>query len=127
MAEKDMSHYYWAEVVSTTVYIIKRTPTTVVHDMMPLEEKFSWQKTYLGHLKVFGCITYVHVPDELRTKLDPKAEKCVFIGLVSKPCKCCLILAFLIELRSKHSHKKVVNFVKESCLSFHTISIVGMK
>ena len=31
-------------------------------------------------MKVFGCIAYVHVPDELRTKLDPKAEKCVFIG-----------------------------------------------
>ena len=27
-----------------------------------------------------GCIAYVHVSDELRTKLDPKAEKCVFIG-----------------------------------------------
>ena len=31
-------------------------------------------------MKVFGCIAYVHVPDELRTKLDPKAKKCVFIG-----------------------------------------------
>jgi len=29
---------------------------------------------------VFSCIAYVHVPDELRTKLDPKAKKCVFIG-----------------------------------------------
>jgi len=29
---------------------------------------------------VFGCIAYVHVLDELWTKLDPKAEKCVFIG-----------------------------------------------
>ena len=29
---------------------------------------------------MFGCIAYVHVPDELCIKLDPKAEKCVFIG-----------------------------------------------
>ena len=29
---------------------------------------------------MFGCIACVHVPDELRTKLDPKAEKCIFIG-----------------------------------------------
>jgi hypothetical protein len=34
----------------------------------------------LSHLKVFGCIAYVHVPDELQTKLDSKVEKCVFIG-----------------------------------------------
>ncbi len=39
---------------------------------------------------MFGCIAYVHVPDELRTKLDPKAEKCVFIGysLEQKGYKC---------------------------------------
>ncbi len=29
---------------------------------------------------MFGCIAYVHVPDEKRSKLDPKTEKCIFIG-----------------------------------------------
>ena len=38
------------------------------------------RNSYLSHLKVFGCITCVDVPDELHTKLDPKAKKCVFIG-----------------------------------------------
>ena len=50
-----------------------------MHDVTP-EEKFIGVKPDLSHLKVFGCIAYVHVPDELRTKLDPKVEKCVFIG-----------------------------------------------
>ncbi|MCO5599562.1 hypothetical protein L7F22_053668 [Adiantum nelumboides] len=58
---------------------MNRTPTTVVHDMT-LEEKFTGKKPYVLHFKVFGCTAYVHVPDELRTKLDPKSEKCVFIG-----------------------------------------------
>lgn len=31
-------------------------------------------------MKVFGCIAYVHVPNELRKKLDNKAEKCIFVG-----------------------------------------------
>ena len=68
---------------------MKRTPTAVVHDMTP-EEKFCGRKPNLGHLKVFGYIAYVHVLDELRTKLDPKAEKCVFIGysLEQKGYKC---------------------------------------
>lgn len=79
MSEKNMPHSYWAEAVSTAVYIMNRTPTAAVHDMTP-EEKFSRRKPDLAHLKVFGCIAYVHVPDELQTKLDPKAEKCVFIG-----------------------------------------------
>ena len=57
---------------------------------MTPEEKFSGRKPDLSHLKVFGCIAYVHVPDELCTKLDPKAEKCVFIGysLEQKGYKC---------------------------------------
>ena len=39
---------------------------------------------------MFGCIAYVHVPNELRTKLDPKVEKCNLIGysLEQKGYKC---------------------------------------
>ena len=64
MAERNMPHYYWAEAVSTIVYIMNMTPTATVHDMTP-EEKFSGRKPDLAHLKVFRCIAYVHVPDEL--------------------------------------------------------------
>jgi hypothetical protein len=54
------------------------TPTTV-HGMTT-EEKFTSKKLYVSHLKMFGCITYVHVPNEKRSKLKSKAEKCIFIG-----------------------------------------------
>jgi hypothetical protein len=77
--EKNLRNYFWAEVVATVVYIMNRTPTTAVHGMTP-EEKFTGKKPDVSHLKVFGYITYVHVPDEKRSKLDPKAEKCIFIG-----------------------------------------------
>ena len=79
MAEKNMPHSYWAEAMSTAVYIMNRTPTAAIHDVTP-EEKYTHRAPDVSHLKVFGCIAYVHVPDELRTKLDPKAEKCVLIG-----------------------------------------------
>ncbi len=29
---------------------------------------------------MFGYIAYVHVPNEKRSKLDPKVKKCIFIG-----------------------------------------------
>ncbi|WP_139158356.1 DDE-type integrase/transposase/recombinase, partial [Enterobacter cloacae complex sp. GF14B] len=79
MNEKNMPHHFWAEAVNTAVYIMNRTPTAAVHDVTP-EEKFTGTKPDLAHLKVFGCIAYVHVPDELRRKLDPKAEKCILVG-----------------------------------------------
>ena len=34
----------------------------------------------VSHLKVFGCVAYAHVPDELRKKLDKKGHKCIFVG-----------------------------------------------
>ncbi len=74
-----LPNYFWAEVVATTIYIMNRTPTTAVHGMTP-EEKFTCKKSDVSHFKMFGCITYVHVLDEKRSKLDPKVEKCIFIG-----------------------------------------------
>jgi hypothetical protein len=47
---------------------------------MTPEEKFTGKKLDVSHLIVFGCITCMHVPDEKISKLDPKAEKCIFIG-----------------------------------------------
>jgi hypothetical protein len=47
---------------------------------MTPEEKFTGKKPDVFHLIVFSCIAYVHVPDEKRSKLDPKADKCIFIG-----------------------------------------------
>jgi hypothetical protein len=58
---------------------MNRTPTVVVHGMTP-EEKFIGKKPDVSHLEVFGYIAYVHVPDDKRSKLDPKVEKCIFIG-----------------------------------------------
>ncbi len=81
--EKNLPNYFWAKAVATAIYIMNRTPTTAVHGMTP-EEKFTGKKPDVSHLRVFGCIAYVHVPDEKRSKLDPKAEKCIFIGYSSK-------------------------------------------
>jgi hypothetical protein len=45
-----------------------------------LHEAWTGKKPSLEHLRVFGCDAYVHVPKENRSKLDNKAEKCIFIG-----------------------------------------------
>ena len=34
--------------------------------------------------KIFGCIVYVHIPSKDRSKLDPRAEKYIFIGYAPK-------------------------------------------
>ena len=81
MTEKIMSLYYWAEVVNTTNYILNKCITSGVHVVTP-QERFYGRKPSLEHLKVFGCLAYVHVSVEVRSKRDPKAEKCVFRGIL---------------------------------------------
>jgi hypothetical protein len=77
--EKKLPNYFWAETVASAVYIMNRTPTVAIHGMTP-EEKFTGKKLDVSHLIVFGYVAYVHVPDEKRSKVDSKAEKCIFIG-----------------------------------------------
>ena len=34
----------------------------------------------VSHLKVFCCVAYAHILDELRKKLGNKGQKCIFVG-----------------------------------------------
>ena len=37
-------------------------------------------KLEVGHFRIFGCLVYIHVPKEKRTKLDPSSRKGTFVG-----------------------------------------------
>ncbi len=69
----------WAEAVVNAVYTRNRCPTSAVANMTP-EEAWSGKKPCVAHMRIFGCIAFAKVPDARRTKLDAKAEKCVFLG-----------------------------------------------
>ena len=44
------------------------------------QEAWTGMNHSVSHLKFFGCVTYAHVPNELRKKLDKKGQKCIFFG-----------------------------------------------
>ena len=48
---------------------------------MTPKEAWSGRKPIVDHFRIFGCITYAHVLDEKRKKLDDKGEKYVFLGM----------------------------------------------
>ena len=58
---------------------MNRCPTKSVMNMVP-EEAWTGRKHSVTHMRVFGCVAYAHVPDELRRKLYNKGEKCIFVG-----------------------------------------------
>jgi hypothetical protein len=45
-----------------------------------LEEVFSGIKPEVGHLRLFGCSLYIHVPKEKRKKMELSGKKGVFVG-----------------------------------------------
>ena len=67
------------EAVATAIYIMNRCPTKSMKNKFPQEEWTSMNHS-VSHLKVFSCVAYAHVPDEVRKKLDKKVEKCIFVG-----------------------------------------------
>ena len=75
LEEKSMPKFYWAEAVRTAVYIQNR-----IGEKVSAHEMYFGRKPNLRHLRVFGSITYVHVPKEKQRKLDAKAEKCILVS-----------------------------------------------
>ena len=70
---------YWAEAVSTAVYLKNHYPTKAVQGKTPYE---AWhgEKPRVDHLRVFGCDAYAHVPKDEQGKFNTKARKCVLVG-----------------------------------------------
>eukprot|EP00253_Pinus_taeda_P028054 PITA_28054 len=76
---KHLPNDYRAEAVNCAVYILNRCPTKAVMNKVS-EEAWSGRKQGVTHMRVFGCVAYAHIRDQLRRKLDNKWEKCIFIG-----------------------------------------------
>ena len=70
---------FWAEACHTAVYFHTRSPKTALKDETPFERLFG-RRPDISNLRVFGCVSYVHIPDDQRRKLDAKARKGIFVG-----------------------------------------------
>ena len=44
------------------------------------EEVFTAEKPDIPHIQIFGCIVYIHIPKENRTKMEPFGKKGTFVG-----------------------------------------------
>lgn len=84
MFSMNVPKFLWGDAILTACYLINRMPTRVLKYITPLaclKESFPYCRVTSDlHLKVFGCTVFVHIPTHLRTKLDPRAEKCIFLG-----------------------------------------------
>jgi hypothetical protein len=76
MSLTDLPLSFWGYALETTAFTLNRAPSKSV-ETTPYELRFG-KKPKLSFLKVWGCDAYVK---RLQSdKLEPKADKCVFIG-----------------------------------------------
>ena len=71
--------HLWEEDARTMVYVYNYTPHKVLENKTP-EEVFSEKKLEVSHIRIFGCLVYIHIAKEKRTKLDPLGKKGIFVG-----------------------------------------------
>ncbi|KAL0746003.1 hypothetical protein Bca101_101497 [Brassica carinata] len=79
MFQMSVPKRFWSDAVITACYLINRIPTRILEDKA-LFEVLNNNKPVLDHLRVFGCISYVLIPGEIRNKLEAKSIKAMMIG-----------------------------------------------
>lgn len=88
MISSHVPKIFWREAALTAAFLINRMPSRVLGCQTPCPVFLkSYPKTRLISsipLKVFECSAFVHVPQQHRGELDPKATKCIFLKLQIK-------------------------------------------
>jgi Integrase core domain len=83
LIESSVPNRFWENAMSFAIYLMNRSPTRVNNFKTPLQilsEQITLPSVLNLTPKVFGCTVYVHLQNEYRSKLESRAEKCVFLG-----------------------------------------------
>ncbi|CAA6665274.1 unnamed protein product [Spirodela intermedia] len=82
--QNNVPKYFWGEGVPMAAHLINRLPTKSLNfkssiDMLSFFYPHILLKTNLIP-RIFGCTAFVHIHEQYRDKLDPRALKCIFVG-----------------------------------------------
>jgi hypothetical protein len=81
MAYSDLPLSFWGEALHVAVYLLNHSPSKSVSSTP--YELWKGRKPTLLNLAVWGCNAQIRVPNQLRTKLEPKSFPGIFIGYPS--------------------------------------------
>ena len=91
---------FWANAISIAAYLINRGPSISMEFKIP-EEVWSSKKVKFFHLKVFDCVSYVHIDSDTHSKLDVKSKICFLLAMVMRN----LAINFGMNKKKKKSSK----------------------
>ncbi|KAK2389954.1 secreted RxLR effector protein [Trifolium repens] len=76
MSHADLPNSFWGHALLTAAYTLNRVPSKKV-DKTPYEI-WSGKRPHMSYMKIWGCEVYVK--RQLSTKLEPRSDKCLFVG-----------------------------------------------
>ena len=83
LIESHSPAYLWPEAIATATHLTNRLPSKPLQYKTPLEILGSFVPLPSFHSsphRIFGCVAFVHLPKQNRTKLEAWAINCVFLG-----------------------------------------------
>src|SRR5258705_13682001 len=75
-----LSAGFWELAVRAAVHVYNHTPTRILGWKTPHSLWSNGHVPDVSYLRVFGCLAYVHIQSDKRTKLEPKSRPMMFVG-----------------------------------------------
>ncbi|THG94299.1 hypothetical protein EW145_g8166 [Phellinidium pouzarii] len=75
----DIPDSLWPELYAHANYLRNLSPSSRLKGLTPFEAYYG-KKPNVSNLRPFWASLYIHVPDQQRLKLDPRAKPAKFIG-----------------------------------------------
>lgn len=82
LARASLPMKFWDEAILTSIYLINRLPTPLLHLKSPFEVLYGSPPDY-NHLKTFGCACYPNLRPYNTNKLQFRSTQCTFLGYSS--------------------------------------------
>ncbi|CAL5342497.1 unnamed protein product [Camellia sinensis] len=79
LSQTQLPRSFWGEALSTIVHVLNLTPCVPLQFDVP-DRVWTGKDVSYGHLRIFGCKAFVHIPKDERSKLDMKTRQCIFLG-----------------------------------------------
>jgi len=79
MYDQDLPRFLWTKA-SRNVFCIQNITPHEYGKKILLKKNSLEKNPQVGHLKIFGCPIYIHVPKDKTRNLDSSRKKGIFVG-----------------------------------------------